>query len=217
LTLDAMLHERRHVIGVLYAEDFDAEDASEPIAPEPEVIEPLFVAAEMDAARAEGHAAGLIEAERGIAASRLQTLDRIATAMTGAADAAAGAAEAAATGIARTILGALSACLPALCERHGATELQALMRAVLPSLTDQPRVTVRVHPLMAPAMADEIAALDAELAERVVLLPSDAVPPGNVRVTWEDGAAQRDAGRARAALNEALAALGLLEEELTDA
>jgi hypothetical protein len=50
-----------------------------------------------------------------------------------------------------------------------------------------------------------------------VLLPSDAVPPGDARVTWEDGAAQRDAGRARTALNEALAALGLLEEELTDA
>lgn len=212
-----MLHERRHVIGVLYAEDFDAEDILDPVAPEPEVIEPVFVAAELDTARAEGHAAGRMEAERSLVASRLQMLERIAGAMADATNAAASAAEATATGLARTILSALTACLPALCERHGAAELQALMRAVLPSLTDQPRITVRVHPQMASTMAAEIAALDTDIAERVVLLPSDAIPPGDARVTWEDGAALRDAGRARAAVQESLAALGLLEEELTDA
>ncbi len=214
-----MLHERRHVIGVLYAEDFDAEeeDVPEPVAPEPEVIEPVFTAAELDRARAEGHAAGRAEVERSLAASRLHMLDLIASGLAGGDIAAARMAESTALGIARTIMGALSACLPALCERHGVAELQALMRAVLPSLTDQPRITVRVNPHMATAMAAEITALDSEIAERVVLLPSETIAPGDARVSWEDGSARRDAGRARAALNEALAALGLIEEELIDA
>ncbi len=222
MNLEARLQERRRVIGVLYAEDFDVEDVPEPdpepdfLAPEPEFIEPLFTAAELDTARAEGQATGQLEAERSLAASRLQILEQIVAGLAEADHAAAAVAEAAAAGVARSLLAALAACLPSLCERHGATELQALMRSLLPSLASQPRITVRVHPQMVAAVMAEMTALDAEIAERMVLLPNDAIPPGDARVTWEDGTALRDTGRARTALNESLAALGLLEEELTD-
>ncbi len=222
MSFDSLLHERRRVIGVLYAEDFDAEPAAEDIppdsdVPEPEVIEPFFTAEELEAAREEGRTAGRAEAERGIAASRLHMLERIADALAEAQGEAATVAESAATGTARAMLSALATCLPTLCERHGAAEVQALVRIVLPGLVDQPRVSVRIHPRLEPVIAAELSALDSEFAERVVLLPNDAIAPGDVKITWEGGAALRDAGRVCAALNESLAALGLYEEELIDA
>ncbi len=222
MSLDSLLHERRRVIGVLYAEDFGAEPEAEDIppeqdVPEPEVIEPFFTLAELEAAREEGRVAGQAEAERGVAASRLHVLKRIAASLAEADAEAAAMAEAAASGMARAMLSALATCLPALCEQHGTAEVQALVRIVLPNLAEQPRVTVRVHPQMAPAIAAELAVQDSEFGERVALLPSDTIAPGDARITWENGAALRDAGRAYAAVNESLAALGLFEEDLIDA
>ena len=78
------------------------------------------------------------------------------------------------------MLGALTACLPALCGRHGAAEVSALARAVLPGLVDEPKVVVRINPHMLPTMQAEMASLDFELAERIQLLPTEAVMPGDV-------------------------------------
>ena len=147
----------------------------------------------------------------------MQRLDQIASFLATAQAGADAVAEAAADSIARTMLSALAACLPALCARHGAGEVQAVMQAVLPGLVHEPRVAVRVNPLLIPAMTAEIAALDSEIAERVALVPVDAMAPGDVRVTWQDGAAVRDTARICAAVNDVLASLGLLEQEMIDA
>ena len=64
---------------------------------------------------------------------------------------------------------------------------------------------MRVHPHMQAAMQAEIAALDPEIAERVHVIPTDAVPPGDARINWAEGSAVRDAGRARAALEDGFA------------
>ncbi len=210
---------RTSLLGVLYAEDFgaDGESPAEPGPPEPEVIDPSFTAAELDAARAEAREAGRAEAEHGLAAARVHMLGLLATGVADARGEAAQAATAAAAGVAATMLAALLACLPALCGRHGEAELRALSRAILPALQDEPRITVRVNPHMLAAMQAEVAALDTEVAERVRILPTDAVAPGDARIAWADGSAVRDAGRARAAVRDALAQLGLLEQEFADA
>jgi flagellar biosynthesis/type III secretory pathway protein FliH len=219
---------RRTLLGVLYAEDFDtdglfatppkpAAEAPPPEPPEPEIVEPVYTAAELESARDEGRAAGRAETEHGLAATRTHMMGLIATGMDDARSAAAQVAEAVAAEVARTLLTALAACLPALCAQHGATELRALARAVLPVLVDEPRITVRVNPSMAAAMMTEIAALDSEIAERIVLLPTEQLEPGDGRVSWQEGSAVRDAGRARAAVEDALAALGLLDKEMIDA
>jgi flagellar biosynthesis/type III secretory pathway protein FliH len=220
-------HERRRtLLGVLYAEDFDADGtfaaAPKPAEPpaeaaEPEIVEPVYTAAEMEAARDEGRAAGRAETEHGLAAARTHMLGLIATGMDEARSAATQVAEAVAAEVARTLLTALVACLPALCAQHGATELRALAHAVLPALMDEPKITVRVNPSMIAAMSIEIAALDSEIAERIVLLPTEQLEPGDGRVSWQEGSAVRDAGRARAAVEDALAALGLLDKEMIDA
>ena len=58
--------------------------------------------------------------------------------------------------------------LPALCARHGAAEVAALTRAVLPALAREPRVTIRVSPHVVAAVEQELARLDPELHGRVV-------------------------------------------------
>ena len=208
---------RPPLAGVLYAEDFDEEalppgSAPEP-APEPEVIEPVFTAAELASARAEARASGQADAERGVAASRLQVLRLIADNMGDAREAARALATDAAEAAARCMLTALTACLPALCTRHGADELRAFVRIVLPVLTEEPRITVRVHPHMVAVLEDEFGSMDFELVERITLHPSEAIAPGDARVSWSDGSANRQGARARAAVEEALAMLGLIESQ----
>lgn len=216
---------RPGVLGVLYAEDFDDDDEaaeagaappSDPV-PEPEIIEPVFTAAELDAARTEARLAGRAEAEHGLAGARNQLLTLLADGVAQARASATEVAEMAAEAAARCMLGALAACLPALCEQHGAAELRGLTRRLLPALADEPRITVRINPHMLAAMQDEVASLDAEIAERVCLLPTDAVPPGDARITWTDGSVTRDTRRARQAFEDGLAELGLLQRERADA
>ncbi len=206
---------RSAAAGILYAEDFDdenqAETAASHPAPEPEVIEPVFTAAELEAARADARAIGRAEAERGVAASRLQVLQLIASGMTEAREEAHHIAEQAAEAVARCTLTSLAACLPALCAQHGADELRALIRVVLPALTNEPRITVKLHPHMVAVVRDEIASLEIEAADRITLQPSEAIAPGDARVGWSDGSAGRHAARAQAAVENALAVLGLLE------
>ncbi len=210
------------LLGVLYAEDFDDDGQALPSPeetplPEPEVIEPTFSAAELEAARAESRTAGRIEAEHGLAASRTRMIGLLAA---GIADGRAGAHAAAmeaAESVAKCMLSTLLACLPALCERHGAAELRALSRAVLPGLVDEPKIVVRVHPHMLPGMQAEMADMDFELAERVHLLPTEAVAPGDARISWADGSVTRNAGKARQIVEDALASLGLLQREIADA
>ena len=220
LAASAHLH-RPGVIGVLYAEDFD--DLGDNVVvlshpePEPEIIEPVFTAAELDAARADALLAGRAAAERDLTTARNQLLQSLVTGIAETRAAARDIAEQAASGVATCMLSLMAACLPALCAQHGAAELQALVRVLLPALTEEPRVTVRINPQMLPVMQAEIDGLDAEIAERVHLLATDSMPPGDARITWAEGSAVRDTSRARAAFEDGLAELGLLQREQANA
>jgi hypothetical protein len=219
----AMMQEQQNALfGALYAEDFDAppiqvapEKPPEP-PPPPEITVPVFTVADMESAHAAGRAAARAELASSQAAARIKMLSQIAGAIEESQAACRAAAEEAADAIARTMLSALAACLPALCARHGETELRALIHALLPSLIRQKRIIVQVNPAMIAPMTEEISALDPAIAECVVLLPADQIPPGDVRVAWQDGAAVRDARQVHAEIVDALATLGLLEQERPD-
>ena len=64
---------------------------------------------------------------------------------------------------------------------------------------------------MMAVLQDELASMDFEIVERITLQPSDAIVPGDVRVTWSAGSASRQGARAQAAIEEGLAMLGLLD------
>ena len=222
MVLTAASPHRLSLLGVLYAEDFD-EDGLQPgvfdpqPGPEPEIIEPRFSAAELEAARAEARQVGRGEAEDGLAASRIQLVAKLVDGLGEARAGAFAAAEQAAEGVARCMLSALAACLPALCEQHSAGELRMLVRTLLPALSEEPRIIVRVHSDTMAAMQEEMSSLDAEIGERVHLLATDAIAPGDARISWAEGSATRDASRSRAAFEQGLALLGLLQREHADA
>ena len=222
MTAAAQMQRRQHaLLGALFAEDFDAPETPAPPPPEtvsePEIIEPVFTAADLDAARAEGRQAGLAESANGLAAARVKLLTDVTAGLQDGRDACLQLAESAAETIARTMLSALVACLPALCAKHGETELRALARALLPSLSEEKRIALRVNPLMIPGLSAEIAALDPAITESITLVGVEQMLPGDIKVTWQDGAAIRDTGQVCAAVEDALAALGLLEKEMIDA
>ena len=102
-------------------------------------------------------------------------------------------AEQSAEAIARLLLDSLAAAFPRLCAQYGDAEVRAIVRVVLPGLTQEPAITVRAHPRTATALAQEIARLDPDLAAHVQTVECDAMPPGDVRIAWRNGSATRDA------------------------
>jgi flagellar assembly protein FliH len=180
--------------------DVEEEDVAEPAAPEPEpeVVVPTFSEEEMNAARAQafaqGRDQGLAEAAAATEQAILQALSvldqRLAELLhlaTNSHAAATDDAVAVAIGIVRKLFPALSA-QGALAEvEHTVVEA---MRLVL----DQPRLAIYVNEAILPRLAERVEALSAEAAYRgqVELKPDAALPPGDCRVEWTDGGAQRD-------------------------
>jgi flagellar assembly protein FliH len=198
---------------MLFADDFDLP----PEPAEPEVIVPVFSATELaqarEAGKHDGRAIGLAEAAASNAAATRQAIEAIASELATTRDAAAREATEAAEGIARLLLDSLSAVLPTLCAQHGEAEVQALVRAVLPALSQEPEVTVRVTPPSADAVSHEIAKFDPDLAARVHVVPCETLPIGDVRITWRNGTATRDAAALWQQVAAILTPAGLLTME----
>jgi hypothetical protein len=193
--MDGSLHapSRLRGSGTLFGEDFDVREN----APEPEVIEPVFSTSDVASAREfawhDGHAAGMQEATESDVAITRHMLESIAEAMTANHDAATVHAEQAAEAIAHLLLDCLAAAFPALCASYGEAEMCALVRILLPPLSDEPVITVRTNPRTVPALVTEIGRLDPDLTARVQVQECDGLAPGDVRVIWHNGAATRDA------------------------
>ncbi len=180
----------------LFDNDFDLPPAPES-REEPEIIEPTFSLAEYEAARGEAFSAGQAQ-EREVAEAAMRAADRrvleaIAEGLDAASAAAERVAEEAACGIGGLLLDTLAALFPALCSRFGEAETQAVIRIVLPVLRQEPRATVRVPPSLVASIVETITSIDADLIARIDIEPDPALPLGDVRVTWRNGEARRDA------------------------
>jgi flagellar assembly protein FliH len=194
----------------LFDEDFDLPPASE----EPEVIEPLYTSAEMMEARAtaalDSRDSALLEANVSSHAAAARALGVIAAQMADAHAEAMTIAEQSAEAIARLLLDCFAVAFPALSARHGPAEMAAVLRKILPALRREPKIAIRISPHLVAAMTDELHALDADVAARVRLIPTDAVEPGDARVTWENGSATRDTASLWNQIEGILAPAGLL-------
>jgi flagellar biosynthesis/type III secretory pathway protein FliH len=202
----------------LFDEDFDL-PAQPYVGPEPEVIEPLFTFAELQAAREEvaheSREAALGEAHASTTAAAGQALTAIAGQLVAARAGADAVAEQSADAIARLLLACFAAAFPALSARHGAAETAALLREILPALRHEPMIVIRVSPHVAPEMIKEIQEFDADLAAHVQVVPTDALPIGDAQVNWHNGAARRDAASLWRQIEQILAPAGLLRAEVS--
>ncbi len=177
----------------------------------------MFSASELAAAREtgwrEGRDAGLLEAAAGDAAATQRAVTALAEQFAAECGAAAAQAEASAEAIARLLLDCLAATFPALCARHGDAEVRAIVRAVLPVLTQEPTIAVRAHPRTARAVTQAIAGLDPDLAAHIEAVECDAMSPGDVRIAWRNGAATRDAAALWQQVAAVLVPAGLLRAD----
>jgi flagellar biosynthesis/type III secretory pathway protein FliH len=211
--MDRLYAGSRSVAASLFDEDFDHPRAPPP-PPEPEIIEPVFTGAELEATREtawrEGHEIGRSEAERSDTAISRQVLAHIGAQLDTARAEASRIAEQSAEAIAHLLLDCFATTFPALSARHGNNEVLAVIKAVLPPLRHEPKIAVRLDPVSARAISREIERLDPDQLLRVDLIPTDALAVGDVRITWRNGSAVRDTAALWQQVADILAPAGLL-------
>jgi flagellar biosynthesis/type III secretory pathway protein FliH len=208
--------------GILFAEDFDdafdahpasyaADDAA---PPEPEIIAPAFTAADVEAARREGHEAGhrtaSAEAAHHLRAAAAQACESLAGLLTRARQDAQKLAEQSAEAAARLLFAALAAMLPSLCARHDPAEIAGVVRDVISAMTPDSALCVTVSPALLDEVRQALSTLPPDLARRVAIATQDGVAPGDARLTWDSGAASRSSRRAQQAVTDILTRLDLL-------
>jgi hypothetical protein len=114
------------------------------------------------------------------------------------------------------MLTSLAAMFPELCKRHGATEVQAIAREILPTLSKEPAITVRVSAEAAPLIAAEIARLDPALAGVIQLTAAEDFAPSDIKISWQNGAARRDEQSLQNAICAALDQVGLVSTKMKE-
>jgi hypothetical protein len=220
--MDGMLHfleepagpgSAPHLLGILYAEDFD-DPPGKPdgaVVPQPTATEPTVPAltqSDVDLACAVAVEAARAEWETSNDRSRMSVLASIGNALAEAREASERTALAAAEGTVTTMLAMLSGALPHFCRDHGAAEVHALMACLLPALRAEPRVTVRAHPDLVPSLQRDLAEVEPEMTGTIVVLPAP-LERGDLRVTWQNGSFARNTTQILAAMQDALGQLGL--------
>jgi flagellar assembly protein FliH len=169
----------------------------EPVEP----VEPTYTRSELDAARAagiaEGRAAEAAEATRSTEAvivSTLAAISRDVAALIDMRAALAGELQRDAVAVIRTVL---QKAVPALCRKHPLVEIDALVADCLRESLAEPRIVLRVAETAFDAVQRRLAGLAAAAGYpgKLVLLADAALGPGDCRVEWADGGAERDLPR----------------------
>jgi len=153
---------------------------------------------EVDAIRAEAHAAGVESGRKSVEAEAARQVAEHAAALTAAVSALTQTLEAErgalrndaaliALAIARKLAPALMAAAPV-------REIEALTADALALLRDEPRVEVRVAPDHAASLAPQLRAIADEqgFGGALAISADDDMPPGDARIAWAKGEIVRD-------------------------
>ena len=204
--------------GVLYAEDF-----GEPLVPAAPKAAPAAAKAESNAvlpsfsldelraaverARIEGGDAERLALAQSQAAQRSAALASIAQGVHAAQAQAGQLIEQGLDAIACTVLGMLSAALPALCVSRAETDLRNLLGQILPPARHLPELYIRLNPSLRQAMEEEATSLLEGSAVRVIWTEVDKMMPGDVAVSWQNGSALREINATCASIRDAVMTL----------
>lgn len=87
--------------------------------------------------------------------------------------------------------------LPAACENHAFDEVARVVEEVVAHILDEPRIIVRVAALLVEPVQERLEAVaERQGFEGRVVVQADArLSPGDARVEWTDGGAERDQAR----------------------
>ncbi|WP_158047174.1 FliH/SctL family protein [Skermanella pratensis] len=173
---------------------------SEPEEPPPPP-EPVFKSADLLQAHEDGYADGFAngkaQAEAAMAARIAATLDHLADQIEYIVQSAAESAARQREGVIE--IGAVIArkLLPDFARRQGTAEIEAMIAACVGDLIDEPRLVIRLADGDLDALSERIDAITTRrgFAGKVVLLAEPTVAPGDCRIEWADGGAERDSAR----------------------
>lgn len=190
-------------------DDFDApppappEPAPAPAPPAPDPL-PGLLAEARAAGRAEGREAGRAEAMASIDAAAAVALREAASALALAGEEARNVAQQVADAVARAAFAAVLAALPSLAGRVAEAEVLRFVESLLPSLTAEPGVVLRVAPDLAAPIAAHFAR-----EPRIEVLAEAGLPRGDVKAAWRGGEAERRQQAAQDAVTATFAGFGL--------
>jgi len=174
------------------------------------LAERRFTRAELEATRqsalTQGHAAGLAEVAKSAQALTANALAQIAeslAALLAAQDNTKIDTQRRAVAAMQTIVAKL---VPGLAAKDPLTEVEAFTTKCLHEAIGEPRVVVRVSQEIYEPLRERLDALAsaAGYAGRIVLLIDDAIAPGDARVEWADGGAERNLAGQSADMHELL-------------
>jgi len=198
----------------LFDESFDQPDAPAVAAarrPPPPPPEPTFSKAELGAAEQAGMEAGrataLAEAAQSTEARTADAVTRLASGIAELLAARQSDADAAQRQACAAMSVLLHKAVPALGRKAPLLEIEALLSDCLREAFDEPRLVLRVADSLFEPLQQRLAAITgaAGFAGKVVLLADEALGPGDARVEWAEGGAERDQRRLMHDIDGALA------------
>ena len=200
----------------LFDQSFDHPEAQQqrpgvPRKPPPPPPEPTFSKAELEAARAAGLAEGrdtaFAEAARSTEALAADALSTVALGLKEMLAARQVYADEAHRLALETLRNVLQKAVPALSRKAPLVELEAVVADCLREAFDEPRIVLRVTDGIFEAMQQRLSALTAAtgFAGKLVLLADETLGPGDARVEWAEGGAERDTRRLMRDIDGALA------------
>ncbi len=201
----------------LFIEDFDAPATPPPVVEEPPAEPDPAIAAAWQEGREAGFAEGLAQARVEREAELARLLGCVAAALADSRAEVTRVTEESTEACGRMMLAMFRLMLPALCARHGAAEIAALLGDVLPRLHDVPEVVLAVNPRMRPALEDAMSGFPPEQRAQVRMVDDPALALDDARASWTNGGNfSRYGARARAELAEAMRAAGIDMPELDE-
>jgi len=193
------------------------EEPEEMVEAEPEPPPPTFTEEELGLARdqafAAGRQAGLQEAAQALQQMVGMAMATCAHHLQGLGAAQNAANEALSRDAIAIALAVVKKLHPAFCRSHGVEEIEAAVADALGNLDRVARITVKVHPDLVELVREKSEALVAEAGfeGKLVVVGDAAMPPGDCRLDWGDGGAERDAASCWTDIEKAVeAALGKL-------
>ncbi len=186
----------------LFDTSFEPEDMDRSVMPGQKPAKPKFGEEDLEQARTEGLAAGKEsgrqEAMQSIEQQISQALSTISGQLTGLSEAQVQASERQTRGAVDAALTVVRKMFPRLAGRHGLAEIEAVVCDCLERLRSEPRIVIRV----ADSLLDQVEQRVSQLAAsagfegKIVFLSQEELHPGDIRVEWADGGAERDSDRA---------------------
>lgn len=184
----------------LFDTSFDPEDMDRS-GPGRKPAKPKFGEEDLEKARTDGFAAGKESGRQEVMQSIEQqistALNAISGQLTGLSQAQVQASERQARSAVEAALTVMRKMFPHLASRHGLAEIESLVCDCLERLRTEPRIVIRV----ADSLLDRVEQRVSQLAAcagfdgKIVFLSQEGLHPGDIRVEWADGGAERDSDR----------------------